>query len=243
MEKQWYESWFDSPFYHVLYKKRDEREARLFIDTLIYFLDPKPNARMLDLACGKGRFSRFLAGKGYDVTGLDLSVNNIEFARQYETDNLSFFTQDMRKVFRVNYFDFIFSFFTSFGYFESEKEDLQSLQSISTGLKKNGIFVLDFFNANYVIEHLVAEEVKKIDNISFNIRRWIEASYVFKTIQFVVEGKEHFYQERVRLFKMEELENLLKMTDMRIEKVFGDYFLADFDLELSPRMILVIKKY
>ncbi len=243
MEKQWYESWFDSPFYHVLYKKRDEREAKAFIDKLIDYLAPEPQARMLDLACGKGRFSRFLASKGFDVTGLDLSENNIEFARQFESDNLSFFTQDMRKAFRINYFDFVFSFFTSFGYFESEKEDLQSLKSIAKGLKKNGIFVLDFFNSNYVVENLVAAEVKEIGGVSFNIKRWVEATHVIKTIQFTVAGQEHLFQERVRLFSLEELENLVQSAHMKTENVFGDYSLDEFDLKASPRMILVIKKY
>ncbi len=242
MEKQWFEAWFDSPYYHLLYKKRNESEAQEFIDKLLGYLAPSPNATMLDLACGKGRFSRYLADKGYLVTGLDLSVNNIEFARQFEAVNLSFFTQDMRKAFRVNYFDFIFSFFTSFGYFESEKDDLKSLQSVSTGLKDGGIYVLDFFNSDYVIRHLVEKEMKTVGGVDFQIDKWIEGSYVFKSIRIDDKDNIKNFQERVRLFKLPDLKKLVEMAGMEIIKVFGDYSLSDFAPESSQRMILIIKK-
>lgn len=242
MEKQWYEAWFDSPYYHLLYKKRDESEAKEFIDKLLMYLAPSAHATMLDLACGKGRFSRYLANKGYLVTGLDLSVNSIEFARQFETANLSFFTQDMRKVFRVNYFDFIFSFFTSFGYFESEKDDLRSLKSVSKGLKDGGIYVLDFFNSDYVINNLVEKEVKTIAGVKFQIDKWIEQSHVFKSISIQDNEKQQTFQERVRLFRLTDMERLVENAGMKIVKVFGDYTLSGFDPENSQRMILIIKK-
>ncbi|KAA3621577.1 MAG: class I SAM-dependent methyltransferase [Bacteroidetes bacterium] len=242
MEKQWFEAWFDSPYYHLLYKKRDESEAQEFIDKLLVYLDPSPRATMLDLACGKGRFSRYLADKGYLVTGLDLSVNNIEFARQFEAVNLSFFTQDMRKVFRVNYFDFIFSFFTSFGYFESVKDDLKSLQSVSKGLKDGGVYVLDFFNSEFVISNLIEKELKTVAGVDFQIDKWIKGPHVFKSITIDDNGNIHKFQERVRLFRLDELQHLVEKSGMKIIKVFGDYTLSDFDPENSQRMILVIKK-
>ena len=121
MEREWFEQWFDTKYYHILYKDRDHEEARRFIDTLIKYLSPVPNSRILDLACGKGRYSVFLADKGFEVTGIDLSVQSIEYARQFENDHLSFYTHDMRLPFRINYFDYVFNFFTSFGYFEEDK--------------------------------------------------------------------------------------------------------------------------
>lgn len=242
MEKQWYESWFDSPYYHLLYKKRDEREAKGFIDKLITHLSPDRTSRMMDIACGKGRFSRYLADKGFEVTGIDLSVNSINFARQFERENLSFFTQDMRKVFRVNYFDFVFSFFTSFGYFESDNEDLKSLISIAKGLKQGGVFVLDFFNTEYVLKNLVTKESKIIENTEFDIHRWIEEPYVFKKISLEVEGHPYSFTERVRLFRLEDFERLFDKAGMKIVRIFGDYELADFDHENSSRMILIVKK-
>lgn len=242
MEKQWYESWFDSPYYHLLYKKRDDNEAQNFIDKLIQHLHPKEEAKMLDLACGKGRFSRYLADKGFEVTGLDLSENSIEYARDYESANLSFFTQDMRRVFRINYFDFIFSFFTSFGYFESEEDDLKSLKSVAAGLNKDGIYVLDFFNTQYVINHLIEEENKTVDGVEFNIEKKIEGSHVFKNITFKIGKKVYQFEERVKLFRLADFEKLAKKAGLQIMETFGDYKLSDFQENLSSRLILIMKK-
>ena len=70
--KHWYSSWFDTPFYHILYKDRDDKEAQSFMDALTYYLNISQNSTILDLACGKGRHSLYLNSIGYDVTGLDL---------------------------------------------------------------------------------------------------------------------------------------------------------------------------
>ena len=71
--QQWYASWFDTPFYHILYKDRDHSEAQLFMDNLTNYLNIPEQGEILDLACGKGRHSMYLNSLGYDVTGVDLS--------------------------------------------------------------------------------------------------------------------------------------------------------------------------
>src|SRR5436853_6516213 len=63
-KREWFESWFDSPYYHVLYKERDDLEARSFLDSLIGYLNPAPGSTILDVACGKGRHSLYLNQKG-----------------------------------------------------------------------------------------------------------------------------------------------------------------------------------
>ena len=114
MQQQWFKDWFNTPYYHQLYFKRDEKEASAFIDKLITYLNPAPGATMLDVACGKGRHSIRLAEKGFDVTGIDLSADSIEEALLSSSDTLQFFQHDMRLPFWINYFDYAFNFFTSF---------------------------------------------------------------------------------------------------------------------------------
>ena len=70
--KNWFREWFDSPYYHLLYTNRNDEEAARFIDALLAFLKPSPGSRMLDVASGRGRHSRYLESKGFDVTGIDL---------------------------------------------------------------------------------------------------------------------------------------------------------------------------
>ena len=238
-EPSWYESWFDSPYYHILYKSRDESEARSFIDALLKVLRLPPRARILDLACGKGRFSRYLADKGFDVTGVDLSVESITYARQFERENLSFFTHDMRHPFRINYFDGIFSFFTSFGYFEKESDDLKTLKSARTGLVEGGVFVLDFFNAQYVESRLLGREEKELEGVRFRIHKYVDGLHVYKTIAFEDRGTSFQFQERVRLLGLADFERLFRDAGMQLERTFGDYQLQAFDPAESPRLILV----
>ena len=78
--KEWYKEWFSSPYYEILYHKRNEEEAAAFIQRLLQYLNPEPGSRMLDVACGKGRHSSELADMGFDVTGIDLSEPSISEA-------------------------------------------------------------------------------------------------------------------------------------------------------------------
>src|SRR5215208_3572942 len=98
-DSSWFIKWFDSSFYHQLYANRDEHEAKSFIDELLLELQPATNVSMLDLGCGAGRHSRYLASKGYNVTGIDLASSSIRAARQSKTENVQFYRHDMRTSF------------------------------------------------------------------------------------------------------------------------------------------------
>jgi SAM-dependent methyltransferase len=238
----WYEDWFDSPYYSILYKDRNEQEARQFIDRLMAYLQPTPDARILDLACGKGRFSRYLAEKGFDVTGLDLSEHSILHAREFESERLSFFTHDMRLPFRIHYFDYIFNFFTSFGYFDNDRDHIRTLKSIRAGLKDTGVFVLDFFNAHVVKTLLPAQEEKMAGGMHFFIEKRQEERAVVKTIRFNDRGRSFRFKERVMLYEHRELEALLGQAGLRITGSFGNYEMEPFDVASSPRLILIVQK-
>ena len=93
--ENWYTSWFDSPYYHILYKNRDDKEAGLFMKNLTSFLNLSTSSKILDLACGKGRHSKYLNQLGYHVTGIDLSPQSIVYAKQFENDKLFFEEHDM----------------------------------------------------------------------------------------------------------------------------------------------------
>ncbi len=240
--QEWFANWFDSPYYHILYDHRDESEAQRFIDHLIHELAAPQNARMLDLACGKGRHSIYLANKGFDVVGVDLSEQSIKHARQYEHEKLSFFTHDMRKLFRSHYFDYIFNFFTSFGYFSKSTDHNNTLSAIAKGLKKDGIFVMDFINAIRAENNLKAEETQVKSGIQFHIRRKVEQGTIIKQIQFEDQGHHYQYEERVRGFRRHELQQMLSAHGLSLISCFGDYDLNAFDEDNSPRLVLVAKR-
>lgn len=236
----WFENWFNSPYYHLLYKNRDEKEAKNFIDRLLVELSPPANSAILDLACGKGRYSRYLAEKGFNVTGLDIAEESIRFAQQSENEHLTFFQHDMRLPFRINYFDYIFNFFTSFGYFETEKDHLKTVVNIAKGLRPDGKFVLDFFNSKKVIKNLRATEVKQVDSVTFHIQRNVDnEGYILKNIQFEDKGEYFNFTERVRAFALDDFQMLFGKAGLKIAKTFGCHELSPFDEATSDRLILV----
>ena len=181
--KQWFTSWFNTPFYHILYKDRDDKEAQAFMENLVSYLNIPENGTILDLACGKGRHSIYLNSIGYNVTGVDLSEESIEFAKQFENETLHFDVHDMSKPYNKQ-FDAVINLFTSFGYFENEDDNLNTIKAIKSNLKESGVGVIDFMNVNYVINNLVEENSKTIEGILFHQKRYVEKGYIVKKITF-----------------------------------------------------------
>jgi len=171
-----YKSWFDTPYYHILYKNRDYKEAEMFTKELMEFIKLPSNSKILDLACGEGRHSINLNKMGYDVTGVDLSVKNIKNASKYESENLKFKIHDMRKPFGQK-FDLVVNLFTSFGYFDDFKDNLKTLDSIKSSLKKNGLAVIDFLNIKYLKNNLIHKNTEEIDGIKFHLYRSIKNGF------------------------------------------------------------------
>ena len=242
--KPWFKDWFNSPYYHQLYFKRDKEEATKFINKLIEHLKPGKESLMLDIACGRGRHSRILAAMGFDVTGIDLAVESIKEAKKYETENLHFFVHDMRLPFWINYFDYAFNFFTSFGYFNTRREHDNSIRTIAQSIKPGGIFVLDYLNAHYAEDHLVHKSELKIDDITYFITKWFDENHFYKKI--IVEDEalkqpiEH--QEKVAKFSLGDFTEMLAYHKLQVQEVFGDYNFNSYHVKNSPRMVIISKR-
>lgn len=242
-QQTWFEDWFDSPYYHLLYSNHDQQEAEAFIGRLVKYLHPKPGACLLDLACGKGRHSVALHKLGYDVTGIDLSPCSIAEAKKQEEEGLTFFEHDMRRPFMIHYFDGVLNFFTSFGYFSHMRDNRSVVEAVSKGLKPGGFFVIDFFNAEWVEKEMgkCAAGEKQVAGVAFSWNKKIVNRIIRKEITVSDNGKEKHYAELVQLLGEKDFDALLA-NDFTIEKKFGDYDLSDFDPAVSKRLILVARK-
>ena len=235
-----YESWFDTPFYHILYKNRDYNEAEMFTTELMSFLNLPIESKVLDLACGQGRHSIFLNKMGFNVTGVDISSKNIINAKRYENDKLSFKIHDMRDPL-VDKFDLIVNLFTSFGYFDNFQDNLKTLNSIKLNLSNNGVGVIDFLNINYVRNNLTHQNTEEIDGIKFNLKRYLKADFLVKEINFKHDLEEYNFQEKVRLLNITDFKTMFKQSQLEILHIFGDYNLNEFDINNSKRLIFIIK--
>ena len=236
----WFTSWFDTPYYHILYKERNDDEAQLFMDNLTHYLNLPEKAKVLDLACGKGRHAIYLNQLGYDVIGADLSENSIAEASKNSNESLHFKVHDMREAFEEKY-DAIFNLFTSFGYFENDEDNLTTLKAIKDSLSEYGFAVIDFMNVNQVIETLVPEEVKTVDGIDFHLKRYLKDGHIFKEIDFEDQGQKFHFTEKVKALTLQDLESMMEEAGIYLLDIFGDYKLKKFHRTESERLILIFK--
>lgn len=239
----WFEKWFGSPYYRILYQNRDELEAQEFVESLLQYLQPPPGSSMLDIACGEGRYARQLAEHGYRVTGIDISQESIAAAKAFEAADLEFFVQDMRLPFITNYFDYAFNFFTSFGYFAHDRDHDLAARAFAGALRKDGILVIDYLNRDYVVSNLVAEEIIHRGSYTFSISRKLERNHFVKDIRFSdADGKPRHFTESVAAFSLADFSRMMRAAGMSQVGTFGDYQLNAYHPLDSPRLIMIFKK-
>ena len=238
----WFTNWFDSPYYHILYENRDEKEAQVFIDNLIEKLQLKKSSKLIDIACGKGRHATYFNKKEMTVIGIDLSPNSIAYAKQNENNNLHFFVHDMREVYKENHFDIATNLFTSFGYFENKDDEHKAINAMAKNLKSNGILIIDFMNVKKVIANLISSEKKTINDITFNIKRSVQDNHIIKDIEIIIGNETQYFQEKVRAITLADFSAFFRNVGLNIIDIFGNYKLDDFDATISDRLILICKK-
>lgn len=238
--ENWFSTWFDTPYYHILYKNRNDEEAQAFMDNITHYLNMPENGTILDLACGKGRHSIYLNKLGYNVTGVDLSENSIAIAKESSNETLQFKTHDMREPMNETY-DAVFNLFTSFGYFDIHEDNIKTLKAIKESINEYGFGVIDFFNADFIIENLVTEETKEIDGITFNIKRSVENKKIIKEIRFEDKGESFFFTEKVSAFTLADFEAMMEEAGIYLLEIFGDYKLRKFYKSQSERLIMLFK--
>lgn len=241
-EKDWFASWFDTDYYHLLYKNRDLDEAQSFVGNLCKDLQLPKGSRVLDLACGKGRHSRTLHSLGYQVTGADLSENSIKTALTLSEEGLEFIVHDMREIIPNRTFEAVFNIFTSFGYFDAAEENAKVIQAVHSMLTENGLFIIDFMNADKVIRTLQPKMELSKEGVNFHISKSYNGTHILKDIRFQDKGNDYHFTERVQALKQEDFQSLLEENGFEILRSFGDFDLNPFDVINSDRLILIAKK-
>ena len=240
----WFEEWFNSPLYEKLYSNRDEEEARQLIAFLEQTLLLNNCSNILDLGCGRGRHAINLAKKGYRVKGIDLSEEAIKTAtakaRELNLDNAEFEVRDMRNPLTET-FDAIVNLFTTFGYFEQDEENALVLDSVVKMLNNEGVFVLDYLNAEKVRQTYEPEDEGEFQGIHYEIDRYINNDAIHKDIVFYGDelSSPRNYSERVKLYDFDWFKNEMQKRNLQILDVNGDYRGSDFDPASSPRLLII----
>jgi len=220
-EADWFEQWFGEDYLNI-YQHRDEREAEHVVDLIATNLAGREIQSVLDVGCGAGRHTKVLCERWWTV-GLDLSMALLKVARA-ESPDAPYVRADMRALpFGDESFDLIVNLFTSFGYFEDDRENQRVLLCVHDSLRAGGIIVIDFLNASQVRTHLVPYDERVENGITIEQTRAISADdrFVEKRIRLRERGKE--YIERVRLLTAGDLERMLETAGFSVEARVGDY--------------------
>lgn len=234
-EADWFEEWFGVDYLRI-YQHRDESDAERVIELIENNLSGRKIESVLDLGCGAGRHTRILEER-WGTVGLDLSMSLLRVARR-ETQDSPYVRADMRELpFGPDSFDLVVNLFTSFGYFDDDREHVRVLACVGAAMTPGGTLVIDFLNATQVRHSLVPYDERLENGITIEQRRQISPDnrFVEKRITLRERGKE--YIERVRLLSPKDLERMLITAGFQVVKVFGDYEGGNWS-ETSPRTIM-----
>jgi SAM-dependent methyltransferase len=233
----WYREWFGEE-YLELYAHRDEHEARRQV---LFFREHfgDVDGVILDLACGMGRHLTEFNGAGFDAVGCDLSFTLLRTGID-EYGPLPVARADMRSLpFCSGSFAGLVNFFTSFGYFATEEENLSVVREMARVLRPDGVFLFDYLNVDRELDKLVERETRDTPSGSVEIERWFDPRDRSFNKRITIGQKR--YLERVRGYDLNEISAMFTSSGLSIRQVFGDFDGTPFDAA-SPRLILVGSK-
>lgn len=242
---EWFKQWFNSEEYLNVYQHRDKKDAKELLQLVLDNIDSTKVKTVLDMATGNGRHAILLARKGYRVTAVDLSEMLLGIAQKNtakENLNIEFVHSDLRKYEPDKKFNLIINLFTSIGYFEDDEENFHLLNKAYDLLEEDGYFVLDYMNINFVRNTLVPVSVDTMDNSTITQNRFIKNERVIKEIIIEKEKSTEKYYESVRMFSYEEIITAMKKIGFHVLHTFGDFLGNPFELETSPRIIIISRK-
>ncbi|WP_026671931.1 class I SAM-dependent methyltransferase [Alkalihalobacterium bogoriense] len=237
----WYEEHFQTD-YLMIYKHRNEK-ASSELEKLLPFVPLKQNMVVLDLCCGYGRHTRYLAQRGWRVTGVDLSAPLLQEAIALSLNEpIQYMRCDMRNLPFTEEMDLIVNMFTSFGYFNTDDENEKVIQGVYQALIPGGYFIFDYLNSTYVQSYLTPFSKDTIGATQIIQHRKIIDGFVQKSIVIMDEVGERKYKEIIKLYSIVELRKMLQQNGFAIEAILGNYDAKPFDIETSPRLIFICKK-
>jgi SAM-dependent methyltransferase len=240
ISEDWYRQSFGA-LYPIVYAQRTVAAAGPEAAFAARELGVRSGEWVLDLCCGNGRHMVHLLGHTPFVVGLDYSPDLVGLARRTVGTKARLVRADMRAIPFHGAFDVVVSFFTSFGYFPTFKENARVVAEMARVMKPGARFFIDYFNAAFVEKTLVPESVREYKGYRIEERRWIDSvrRRVNKVMAVTREGKAvGEWGESVQLYGPQEFRALLAQGGLLVDRVFGNYEGASLD-ERQPRMIVL----
>lgn len=235
----WYRQWFGED-YLDLYSHRDQDEADAHARFVEERLGPQKPRAVLDLACGAGRHTAALRRRGIRALGVDLSLTLLAHG-----ERLPRVAGDMRCLpFAASTFDWVLNFFTSFGYFESERENFRVLEEVVRVLAPGGRLLIDFMNVDRTLAALEPYEAVDSDDRRVEIERWYDPATKRLNKRIRVEsgsGPVRSFLESVRAYRADEVATGLRWAGLEVSALYGNFNGEPYSLD-SERVIFVARK-
>jgi SAM-dependent methyltransferase len=248
-ESPWYQSFFEEDYLKVYGPVLDEETTGREVAFIGHVLDLSPGDRVLDLCCGHGRHTIGLSQNGYLVTGQDLNSALLSQARRRADEwglQVQFVHSDMRTIPFSSHFDAVINVFSSFGYLESEEEDARVLRAVANALKKEGRFLADMINREWVISNYVRDELREMPNgLSCQEHREIDLATSRNHITFTITdsdgNRHHSVGHHIRLYTLTEIIRMLEHSGLELADVYGGFDGSHYSVT-TRRMIIVARK-
>jgi SAM-dependent methyltransferase len=223
----WWRNWF-GPGYLSLYDAYLAERTPVEVDQLEVLLSLRPPASILDLACGQGRHGIELAGRGYEVTGVDLSRYLLEVAAaraQAANVQVRLLQRDMREPPPDGPFDLALSLFTSFGYFSDDHENHRVLESAAAALVPGGRFLIEVLNGQRERERFEPVQWFSVGKTAVMERRKLEESGRRLVVERTVStpNARETDVHAIRIYSGDELERALYKVGFANVRLYGDW--------------------
>ncbi|MBL0939634.1 MAG: class I SAM-dependent methyltransferase [Gemmatimonadaceae bacterium] len=245
--KPWWATQFDAQYLHEYEPLFDLVQDRREVSRLIEVLALPAGARVLDCPCGQGRHAHLLAEAGFDVDGLDYSEDLLQVARTRGTGKTLRYTQgDMRRLPSrwSGRFDAVVNLFTSFGFFDDPRDDLQVLEEFARVLKPGGVLVWHGGARDGVMaKFLTRDWWSAADGTVFGQERSFDPLSGFLEITSTWRGPQGHGERshRIRLYSASELAHRMRDVGLVVEAAFDSWQPRPLTRR-SSEMMLVARK-
>jgi 2-polyprenyl-3-methyl-5-hydroxy-6-metoxy-1,4-benzoquinol methylase len=231
LDANWYKSIWSLDIKEQSWVEDTENQVDFIVNTLKL----TGKERILDLACGFGRHALSLARRGFQVTGVDITKEFIQDATQTakaEGLNAQFINSDIRDLHTTNEYDVVLNLADgAIGYLESDDENLKIFRVISNALKPGGKHFMDICNAEHA-EHYFPKQCWEAGESALSISRfeWDAKKRIMlfgdNTITYGELAKKPNieYGAPQRLYSIDEIEEIWKRMDMKVEHTFSNYY-------------------
>lgn len=244
----WWHTLYDDFLALMLLEQGSDEEIDQTIQFLVEVLGIKPGASIFDQCCGTGRLSAPLGERGFDMYGVDLIPSYISKAREKNSAG-KFVAADAFEFVCEKKCDAGINWWTSFGYAETDEENLRMLGRAFESLKAGGKFALDFMNTTGVVHHFKPEVISKCQHPEMGEILLIRESRIdpengllLKNWNYYPEnGDRKSHASAVRLYDAPTLVGLFERSGFVDMEIFGDLQQGCLTID-SPRCIVVGKK-